>query len=582
MDNVTAATPSQTILGGTSSPELTGRTLGEFHILRKLGQGGMGQVYLAEQLSLKRKVALKILRSDIATNSTALQRFKVEAEAVARATHANIVQVYVIGEAEGLHYMALEYVEGRNLRDFIVKKGPPEVLLALSIMRQVAAALQRAAELGIIHRDIKPENILLTRKGEVKVADFGLSRSLTGDQVPLNITQSGVVMGTPLYMSPEQVEGKPVDARTDIYSLGVTCYHMMAGHPPFEGNGVFDVALKHVREEPTPLADIRPDLPDAFCAVIHRMMAKNPDQRYQACRELLRDLSVVREGLGGVSGSMTRTEVSVELVPLPGGSLPEVTIGAGSASGSALTPSSTSRVALQNQPLPARRPAWVWGIAALTVPVALGGGLALASWLHSGSNLWTASVTKPNAGNAVLPQDAQEVDAIVFADSPLKREKALREAIELYLNPASGIKDPQGCLLLSINLSVFYFEQDRLDDAEKFFARLEGTQERRCTTLGRFGRAMVLALRSQPAESNKVFQEVFSTKPFNELPARPGVGSPGRPRANEPEFVIWYKPEFRFWIAQALYYNEKNGLAKKEWPERLRDFRDTLPKTPGG
>ena len=164
-----------------NAPDLTGRTLGEFQILRRLGQGGMGQVYLAEQVSLKRKVALKILRSDLAANPTSLQRFRSEAAAIARATHANIVQVYDIRESDGIYFMALEYVEGRNLSEYLAKKGPPDLLLALSIMRQVASALQRASELGIIHRDIKPENILLTRKGEVKIADFGLSRCLAGD-----------------------------------------------------------------------------------------------------------------------------------------------------------------------------------------------------------------------------------------------------------------------------------------------------------------------------------------------------------------------------------------------------------------
>src|SRR5262249_42490294 len=153
----------------------------------------------------------------------------------------------------GITYIALEYVEGRNLKEFLVKKGPPDLLLALSFMRQVASALQRASELGIIHRDIKPENILLTRKGEVKVADFGLSRVLAGEQRPVNLTQSGVTMGTPLYMAPEQVEGKPVDPRTDIYSLGVTFYHLLAGEPPFNGSHAFEVALAHVRTEPEPL-----------------------------------------------------------------------------------------------------------------------------------------------------------------------------------------------------------------------------------------------------------------------------------------------------------------------------------------
>src|SRR4051812_4331359 len=279
--------------------DLTGRTLGDFHVLRRLGQGGMGQVYLAEQVSLKRKVALKILRPDLPSSPTALQRFRREAEAVAQATHANIVQVYAIGDQDGIAYMAMEYVEGRNLREYLARKGPPDVPLALGIMRQVAAALQRAGELGIIHRDIKPENILLTRKGEVKVADFGLSRCLAGDRQALSLTQSGMTMGTPLYMSPEQVEGKPLDPRTDIYSFGVTCYHMLAGHPPFQGQSPFEVALQHVRSDPAPLSGIRPDLPAGLCAVVHKMLAKDPAQRYQTGRELLRDIGLLREGLGG-------------------------------------------------------------------------------------------------------------------------------------------------------------------------------------------------------------------------------------------------------------------------------------------
>src|SRR5262245_59108063 len=195
MDHVTQTTdPAGAASPANVEPDLAGRVLGDYQILRRLGQGGMGSVYLAEQASLKRKVALKILRADLAANANALQRFEAEAHAVARATHANIVQVYAIGACEGLHFMALEYVEGRNLREFVARKGSPEVLLALSIMRQVAASLQRASELGIVHRDIKPENILLTRKGEVKVADFGLSRVREGDKPPLNLTQSGVTM----------------------------------------------------------------------------------------------------------------------------------------------------------------------------------------------------------------------------------------------------------------------------------------------------------------------------------------------------------------------------------------------------
>ena len=170
-------------------------------------------------------------------------------------------------------------------------------------MRQVAAALERAGELGIVHRDIKPENILLTRKGEVKVTDFGLSRCFA-TEAPLNLTQSGVTMGTPLYMWPEQVRGQPIDPRTDIYSFGVTCYHMLAGEPPFRGTTAFDVAVQHVQGEPRPLGSLRPDLPPELCAVVHKMMARRPEDRYQSARDILNDLSRFKDGIGLTTGAM--------------------------------------------------------------------------------------------------------------------------------------------------------------------------------------------------------------------------------------------------------------------------------------
>src|SRR5579871_108930 len=283
----TASVPAEPL---GASPDWSGRNLGDFHLLRRLGQGGMGQVYLAEQISLKRKVAIKTMRTDLAVSAVSLQRFKAEAEAIARVSHANIVQVYAIGEEAGLHYMALEYVEGRNLGEFLAKKGPPELALALRIMRQVAAALLRAGELGIIHRDIKPENILLTKRGEIKVADFGLSRCFTDEVSTQHLTQTGITLGTPLYMSPEQVQGQPLDPRTDIYSFGVTCYHLFAGHPPFSGQTPFEVALHHVQTEPVPLNEIRPDLPPELGTIIHKMMAKKVEHRYQNCGELLKDM----------------------------------------------------------------------------------------------------------------------------------------------------------------------------------------------------------------------------------------------------------------------------------------------------
>jgi len=190
--------------------DLSGRQLGDFHLLRRLGRGAMAEVYLAEQERLKRRVAVKILKPELAGDRTYLQRFQLEAQAAASLIHANIVQVYEVGCVDQLHYIAQEYVQGQNLRDYIGRHGPPDLPHALSIMRQVASALVKAAEQGVVHRDIKPENIMLTAGGEVKVADFGLAR-LTGPGVANDLTQIGITLGTPLYMSPEQVEGKPLD-----------------------------------------------------------------------------------------------------------------------------------------------------------------------------------------------------------------------------------------------------------------------------------------------------------------------------------------------------------------------------------
>ncbi len=294
-----------------SLTDFIGLTFGDFQIIRKLGQGGMGQVYLATQLSLKRQVAIKVLRQDLAENQIALQRFQREAEAVATINHPNIVQIYTLGQHQGIHFMVLEYIEGKNLKDYLAKKGPPELTISLNIMRQIAAALHRAAEQSIVHRDIKPENILLTRKGEVKVADFGLSRCFTSEEM-LSLTQSGVTMGTPLYMSPEQVQGKTVDPRSDIYSFGVTCYHLLAGETPFRGATAFEVALHHVQSEPPPLSEKRPDLPLDVSHLIHRMMCKNPDDRYQSAKDVLREVVRIREAITqGVTATSYLTNLSL-------------------------------------------------------------------------------------------------------------------------------------------------------------------------------------------------------------------------------------------------------------------------------
>ena len=281
--------PPPKLDNGKADIDLTGRRLGDYHLLRRLGRGGMAEVWLAEQTTLRRQVAFKVLKSDLANDDLYIKRFQLEAQAAAQLVHANIVQIFDVGCIDGVRFIAQEYVQGQNLREYLVKHGPPDVKLSLTVMRQVAAALYKAAEAGVVHRDIKPDNIMLARSGEVKVADFGLAR-VTGDGEGLNLTRVGMTMGTPLYMSPEQVEGKQLDSRSDIYSFGVTCYHMLAGTPPFRGETALSVAVQHLKTRPEPLETVRPDLPGGLCRVVHKMLSKEPGQRYSSAREILREL----------------------------------------------------------------------------------------------------------------------------------------------------------------------------------------------------------------------------------------------------------------------------------------------------
>ncbi len=260
--------------------DLSGMTLGDFQVDRLLGRGGMGEVYLARQVSLDRPVALKVLKPDLLSNPTYLARFEKEALSAAKLNHPNIVHIYSLGEFENLKYIAMEYVPGTNLKELLVRKGPPELLLAFSFMRQSAQAVAAAAEVGLVHRDIKPENLLLTKKGQLKVADFGLCRASSSSEA-MALTQEGVTLGTPMYMSPEQVQGRELDPRSDLYSLGVTYYHMLAGIAPFTADNALALALKHVRDEPVSLAVHRPDLPGELVDLVMKMMAKKPSDRYQ-------------------------------------------------------------------------------------------------------------------------------------------------------------------------------------------------------------------------------------------------------------------------------------------------------------
>lgn len=268
--------------------DLTDQNLGEFQLLRRLGGGGMADVYLARQTSLQRHVAVKVMKTSVTAVSGAelLERFRLEATMAAGLNHPNIVQIYTVGNEGIYHFIAQEYVQGSDLATLVREKGRLDLGSILSVMRQVVSALKASEAKGIVHRDIKPENLLVTQKGDVKVADFGLAQ--LGEA-----TETGgdrKVMGTPLYMSPEQVSGRELDSRSDIYSFGVTCYQLFCGHPPFTGTSAAEIASQHVNDPPPPLQEQNSEIPLVLCRLVHRMMAKRRSLRYQSAADLLEDI----------------------------------------------------------------------------------------------------------------------------------------------------------------------------------------------------------------------------------------------------------------------------------------------------
>lgn len=272
----------------SDTDNLTGRDIGGYVLLRRIGSGGMADVYLAEQKSLGRLVAFKVLHSRLASDPNYIQRFQNEARAAASLVHPNIVQIYEVGNAEGVNYIAQEFVTGKSLDQILERQGQLDQGTVLEILRQVTSALCKADEMGIVHRDIKPANILFSSTGTVKVADFGLARVLAEDSKTL--TQVGVALGTPLYMSPEQVEGRHVDGRSDIYSLGVTSYQLLAGEPPHTGETALAIAVQHLNKQPTPLDEVCSNLSTGLSKIVHRMLEKSPEARYPTPVDLLNDL----------------------------------------------------------------------------------------------------------------------------------------------------------------------------------------------------------------------------------------------------------------------------------------------------
>jgi serine/threonine-protein kinase len=272
---------------------LIGRVFDDrYEVVRKLGSGGFADVYLANDRLLGRPVALKVLSSRYAHDEQFVERFRREASSAAGLNHQNIVQIYDRGEAEGTYYIAMEYLEGRSLKDIIVKYAPLSPELLVSVAVQIVEALRFAHRRDVIHRDIKPQNIIIDNDGRVKVTDFGIARAGSAS----TMTEAGSILGTAHYFSPEQAQGQPVEAASDLYSLGVVMYEMATGRLPFDGENPVSIAMKHVHDHPAAPRSINPLIPENLEAVIIRSMGKRPVDRYLTAQAMLDDLRRVQEG----------------------------------------------------------------------------------------------------------------------------------------------------------------------------------------------------------------------------------------------------------------------------------------------
>ncbi len=392
---------------------MTGQVVdGKFEILDEIGHGGMGVVYRARQISLDRIVALKMLSASLVDDPEFRSRFCQEAKIIARLNHPNILHVYDILDHGTDFWIVMEYLEGRSLRDVLRDAGRLPIARAVHIAAQVAGGLAYAHSKGIIHRDIKPDNIMMLPDDQVKIMDFGIAH-LRGSSIH---TQTGVAMGTPQFMSPEQAAGKPVDARSDLYSLTVVLYRMLTGELPFTADSPVAVALKHVQEPPPRPSKVNPAIPPALDALVLKGMAKKPDERFQSAEEMREALlhpDFRVEPAAAPSASPEETYVAAPAQPLAFSPPPPAAESIGTASTPVLVPVRRMRV----------RPLWAAAVA---------GGLLAGVWvLHMlYGNHSQPDETFPRTPAALSPDARSESDPKL----PRRKTGERASALELLLN----------------------------------------------------------------------------------------------------------------------------------------------------
>jgi serine/threonine-protein kinase len=339
---------------------------GRYQVVRKLGAGGMANVYLAEDQELGRRVAIKILNDRHAGDEQFVERFRREAKNAAALSHPNIVSIYDRGEAEGTYYIAMEYLDGRSLKELIIQRGPAPVTVAVEYARQILSALRFAHRHGIVHRDIKPHNVLVDAEGRVKVTDFGIARAGASQ-----MTEAGSIVGTAQYLSPEQARGTDVDQRSDLYSLGIVLYELLTGVLPFNGDTPVEIAMKHLSTVPEAPSAKRPEIPRDLDLIVTRALAKDPDDRYQDAEEMDADLE---RFLRGAAVSPVTEESATQIMRAPTGPMAATaaTMIAPPRRGATLPPPPPPVYYDLEEPM-RRRPVWPW-IAALLFVVGAGVG----------------------------------------------------------------------------------------------------------------------------------------------------------------------------------------------------------------
>jgi beta-lactam-binding protein with PASTA domain len=407
---------------------------GRYRIVRKLGSGGMADVYLAEDEELGRRVAIKILNDRHATDESFVERFRREAKNAAGLSHPNIVSIYDRGEAEGTYYIAMEYLDGRSLKELVVARGPLPIGDAIDCTRQVLGALRFAHRKGVVHRDIKPHNVMADADGRLKVTDFGIARAGVSQ-----MTEAGSIIGTAQYLSPEQARGAAVDQRSDLYSVGILLYEMLTGTVPFTGDSPVEIAMKHLSDTPRPPSLERPDIPPDLDMIVLRALAKNPDDRFQTAEEMAAELDRFAQGAGvtaETADAATAVLSGTELSTAPTAIVPP------------RRPPTAARPSYRYADPPARRrPFWPWLLALLLVVLA-----GVAGWYAFGRIQDTLS----GSGTVSVPYVVAQNEELAVANI---REKGLQ--VDLHREPNETQKagkvfrqDPAGGVRLDKGSSV--------------------------------------------------------------------------------------------------------------------------------